>query len=87
MRRQVSIVAISGLAPNEREVLDRLAAGDLVEKIADDWGVSPRSVYRHWESARRKLGATTKSHSIAIWCSLHPNTASNADQAGRTGHR
>jgi len=55
------------LTPNEREVLDALARGDVVVDIAKRWDTSPTMVYNTIASARRKLGARTNCQVVSLW--------------------
>lgn len=57
----------SKLTPNEREVLDALARGDVVADIAKRWDTSPTMVYNTVAQARRKLGARTSCQAVALW--------------------
>jgi DNA-binding CsgD family transcriptional regulator len=43
------------LTPREREVLARVAAGRTSRDIAQEFGISPRTVETHRESIMRKL--------------------------------
>jgi DNA-binding NarL/FixJ family response regulator len=55
------------LSPNQSAVLAALAEGFSVKEVAMDWGVSETVVYRNIEAARKKLGALTTPHAVAIW--------------------
>jgi DNA-binding CsgD family transcriptional regulator len=54
------------LSEREREVLTLLALGHTGEQIARDLVISPETVRSHVQHARRKLGASTRTHAIAI---------------------
>jgi FixJ family two-component response regulator len=47
------------LTPREREVLARVAAGRTSRDIAQEFGISPRTVETHRESIMRKLDIRT----------------------------
>lgn len=54
------------LTMREREVLGLLAMGDTGEQIAAQLFISPETVRTHAQNAREKLGASTRSHAIAL---------------------
>ena len=54
------------LTKREREILGLLAMGDTGEQIAAQLFISPNTVRTHTQNAREKLGATTRSHAIAL---------------------
>lgn len=54
------------LSDRERQVLALLAAGDNNGEVADTLGISSETVRNHTRNARRKLGARSRSHAIAI---------------------
>ncbi len=54
------------LTKREREVLGLLAMGDTGEQIAAQLFISPETVRTHAQNAREKLGASTRSHAIAL---------------------
>ena len=54
------------LAPREIEVLLWLARGDGPKQIAHRLRISPRTCEHYVASARRKLGARTATHAVAI---------------------
>ena len=54
------------LTKREREVLGLLAMGDTGEQIAAQLFISPETVRTHVQNAREKLGASTRSHAIAL---------------------
>lgn len=53
------------LAPRERECLEWLANGLLSERIAENMGISHRTVEFHLRNARVKLGARSREHALA----------------------
>jgi len=54
------------LSGREKEVLALLAAGDTNGEVAESLGISSETVRNHTRNARRKLGARSRSHAIAI---------------------
>lgn len=54
------------LSPAERDILDRLAAGQTPQQIALARGVRDDTVYDQIGSAKRKFGATTIEHLVAL---------------------
>lgn len=52
--------------PREREVLSLIAAGKNDLEIAALLGVSRTTAHFHAENARRKLGAATRAHAVAL---------------------
>jgi DNA-binding CsgD family transcriptional regulator/GAF domain-containing protein len=54
------------LTKREREVMALLAMGDTGEQIARQLFISPDTVRTHVQNARRKLGASTRAHAIAL---------------------
>ena len=57
--RQASRNRLEELTPREREVLALVAQGRTSREIADDFGISPRTVETHRESLMKKLGIGT----------------------------
>jgi DNA-binding NarL/FixJ family response regulator len=55
-----------GLSEREREVLTMLAAGSTGEEIANELFLSPETVRTHVRNAMEKLGASTRTHAIAL---------------------
>lgn len=53
------------LSAREHQVLERIAAGEQVARIADLLGISERSVHEYVARARRKLGAKSRSEAVA----------------------
>jgi DNA-binding CsgD family transcriptional regulator len=51
--------------------MERLAGGATVGEIAAAWGRSERSVYRALTDVKRRLGARTDMHAIALWLGSH----------------
>lgn len=50
---------LSNLTPDAAQLMARLARGEKVTEIADDWGVSPSTVSRLAARTRVALGART----------------------------
>lgn len=59
-------VPLAALSPRERQCLELLAHGQSNSKIAANLGISLPTVALHLASARRKLGAITREHAIAL---------------------
>lgn len=55
-----------GLTPREHEIVELLAGGATGEQIAQRLVLSPETVQKHVHNAKRKLGAETRAHLIAI---------------------
>lgn len=60
--------------PNEVGALQGVAEGETVAEIAESWGVSRPVVYRALLRARRKLGARTPAHALALWLRMSIQT-------------
>ena len=60
----------SGLTPRERACLALAGSGLLAKQIAVEVGISDKTVELHLSQARRKLGARTTSHAVAISMAL-----------------
>lgn len=58
------------LSEREREVLEQLASGANNNEVAEGLGISPETVRNHTRNARRKLGARSRSHAIALAITL-----------------
>ena len=58
------------LSAREREVLELLAGGADNNEVATTLGISPETVRNHTRNARRKLGARSRSHAIALAIAL-----------------
>ncbi len=54
------------LTPRELECLAGLARGLRQDAVADQLGISTATVELHGVNARRKLGALTTAHAVAI---------------------
>ncbi|RMH20147.1 MAG: DNA-binding response regulator [Gemmatimonadetes bacterium] len=57
MQKEQKRARLDQLTPREREVLQRVAAGLTSREIAEEFGISPRTVESHRESLMRKLRA------------------------------
>ena len=57
----------AGLSEREREVLERLAAGDSNKLIARAFNLSPHTVKRHVANILDKLGVDTRGQAAARW--------------------
>lgn len=55
------------LTPNAFDALSRLAAGERVTEIAEDWGLSKVAVYKTLHRARQELGAITMIHAVVLY--------------------
>lgn len=54
------------LTPRHVQVLTRLALGNSVEEIAADLVIAPETVRVHIRNARRRLGAKSRAHAVAL---------------------
>lgn len=54
------------LSRRERDVLGRIADGDTDVQAARALSISPETVKTHVAHARRKLGARTRAHAVAV---------------------
>lgn len=54
-----------GLTEREREILELVAEGLSSKQVAQHIGIAPRTVDRHIENLRHKMGARNKSHLVA----------------------
>jgi DNA-binding CsgD family transcriptional regulator len=54
------------LSPREHEVVELLAAGHTGEQVAVRLGISPATVRVHIRNATAKLGASTRTHAVAM---------------------
>jgi DNA-binding CsgD family transcriptional regulator len=59
-------IAKALLSPRERQCLELLAHGQSNSEIAGSLGIRLPTVALHLASARRKLGAITREHAIAL---------------------
>ena len=56
----------AGLTPRERQIVEMLARGSTGEQIAQELVLSPETVQKHVHNAKRKIGAATRAHLIAL---------------------
>ena len=54
------------LTPRERQIVEMLARGATGEQIAEELVLSPETVQKHVHNAKRKTGASTRAHLIAL---------------------
>jgi DNA-binding CsgD family transcriptional regulator len=54
------------LAPREREVIAMLADGMRTQEIADHLSLSPLTIRTYVQRSMRKLGASTRTHAVAL---------------------
>ena len=54
------------LTPRERQIVELLAGGATGEQIAEQLVLSPETVQKHVHNAKRKVGAATRAHLIAL---------------------
>jgi DNA-binding CsgD family transcriptional regulator len=54
------------LTPRERQIVEMLAQGSTGEQIAQQLVLSPETVQKHVHNAKRKIGAETRAHLIAL---------------------
>jgi DNA-binding CsgD family transcriptional regulator len=64
-RRQLS-ERTSNLSDRELDVIAGLARGLATEEIAQQMFLSPHTIRSHVKAAMRKLGASTRTHAVAI---------------------
>jgi len=57
---------LARLTPREREVMDLLVHGKLNRQVADDLGISPRTVEVHRAAIRQKLGVQSLSDMVRL---------------------
>lgn len=56
----------SALTRRERQIVEMLARGSTGEQIAQELVLSPETVQKHVHNAKRKIGAETRAHLIAL---------------------
>lgn len=61
------LVASSPLTPTEREVLNRLLAGDAEKEIALHRGIAASTVHQHVLGIYRKFGVGSRAELMALW--------------------
>ena len=54
------------LTRRERQIVEMLARGSTGEQIAQELVLSPETVQKHVHNAKRKMGAATRAHLIAL---------------------
>lgn len=57
----------SRLTAKGADAIQRLAEGETVRAVAENWGCSVTVVYWELEKVRAGLGAKTTEHAVAIW--------------------
>lgn len=55
------------VTPREKQVVQRISDGMRLKQIAEELGISERTVEKHTELTRRKLKASTTAEMVAIW--------------------
>ncbi len=60
-----------GLTPRETEIVRRVASGHSNREIADQLGVTTRTLYKHLEHAYRKMGVHSRSDAARVAWSDH----------------
>jgi DNA-binding NarL/FixJ family response regulator len=63
--------AVNHLSERERAVLSAAAKGKQYKMIADELGISRRTVEVHITNARHKLGARNITEAVTIFLQLH----------------
>jgi FixJ family two-component response regulator len=63
---EVAAGALAGLSPREREVMDRVVAGQLNKRIADELGISIKTVEFHRARIMQKTGAQSVAQLVQI---------------------
>ncbi len=64
--------ALAALTAREREVLERMAAGDSNKLIARRFDLSPHTVKRHVANILDKLDAHSRGEAAARWRRMNP---------------
>ena len=64
--------AADKLSAKQREVLDRLARGQLIKTIADEMNVSETRINQHIRAIKDRLGVNDKEDLIASWLGSDP---------------
>lgn len=67
--------ALPVLTAREKQVVRRIADGMRLKQIAEELGISYRTVEKHSEQARRKLKAATTGEMVAIWQRMEPTSS------------
>lgn len=67
--------ALPVLTSREKQVVRRIADGMRSKQIAEELGISYRTVEKHSEQARRKLKAATTGEMVAIWQRMEPTSS------------
>ncbi|MEO1115705.1 MAG: LuxR C-terminal-related transcriptional regulator [Pseudomonadota bacterium] len=75
------------LTHREIQCLEHLAVGERPQRIAAILGIAPITVEFHIRNARRKLGAKTREHAIAIVVSRGLLPLKTAEEDARPGTR
>jgi LuxR family transcriptional regulator, quorum-sensing system regulator BjaR1 len=70
LARNSASVDIRRLTPREREIISWVALGKPDWQIGRILMISPKTVNYHVETAKRKLGATTRGQAVAIAAGL-----------------
>jgi DNA-binding CsgD family transcriptional regulator len=58
----MSVVGPTTFTPRQRQIIQLIAAGDSNDEIADQLGISERTVRAHCEALRRKLQCLRRRH-------------------------
>jgi DNA-binding CsgD family transcriptional regulator len=66
MHRVLTTNGKAVLTPRERQIVEMLAQGATGEQIAQELVLSPETVQKHVHNAKRKVGAETRAHLIAL---------------------
>ena len=66
MQRVLATNGKALLTPRERQIVEMLATGATGEQIAQELVLSPETVQKHVHNAKRKIGAETRAHLIAL---------------------
>ncbi len=62
-----TITLLAALTARESEVLDRIASGFTTRQIAEELGLSPRTVESHRAAIGAKLGTTSQAEMTRLW--------------------
>lgn len=71
-RHASTFKALTGLTPRERQVMDRVAAGQANKVIASELGLSPKTVEIHRGRMMKKMGATSVAQLVNMLLVIQP---------------
>jgi RNA polymerase sigma factor (sigma-70 family) len=62
------VPALESLTPREREVLSCLTTGGRTHEIAQQLGISPRTVQKHFQRIFQKLSVKSRTAAVLLIC-------------------